>query len=294
MKKHLLSIICLLVAGASFAQDKPQKEWLPKRGDMAIGVDVIPLLKYVGNAFNGNLNNSLDHLGGSPFTKGSTYFDTDLMPDVSITGKYMLTDRWGLRANVGLIIKRQLNTGYVVDDLALLADLLSEKKNIDRSLVRKGGMSLMLGGEYRKGERKVQGVFSMGMLLAFQRNKATYDWGNKMTVNNQQPTIANEIGVYDPNGYRPLKVLPARATVYAGLTGSAGVEWFVAPKISIGAEVNLSAYYVVQAKQYLKSEGYNPSLGAIEKRTDLIKPANRTFVLGTESLGGSLNMTFFF
>ncbi|MDE7134543.1 MAG: hypothetical protein K2N86_04625, partial [Rikenellaceae bacterium] len=63
MKKHLLSIICLLVAGASFAQDKPRKEWLPKRGDMAIGVDVIPLLKYVGNAFNGNTSNSLDHLG---------------------------------------------------------------------------------------------------------------------------------------------------------------------------------------------------------------------------------------
>lgn len=288
---------CLLpLMGANAQEKKCEKDYLPKAGDWAIGIDVVPILKYVGNAFNGNTNNTIDHLGGTPFTKGNNYFNSDLMPDVSISGKYLLTDEWALRANLGLMIRSENWREYTTDDKALAANPLGDEKVIDKAHAMRNGMSLSLGAEYRKGSKRVQGVFGAGVLFAYQRNKATYTWGNEMTMINQEPSINSAWGPSSINseGYRLLENFGDASTFYTGITGSAGIEWFVAPKISLGAEVNLTAYYVFQSEQYTKSEGYNASKNQIEERTDLTSPGDRAFVLGTESLGGSLNMTFYF
>lgn len=285
---------CLLpLIGANAQGKKCEKDYLPKQGDWAIGIDVVPVLKYIGNAFNGNTNNTIEHLGGTPFTKGNNYFESDLMPDVSISGKYLLTDEFALRANLGLMIRSEYARKYSVDDKAMVNNPLGDEKVIDQAHNIRNGMSLSLGGEYRKGTKRVQGVFGAGVLFAYQKNKTNYTWGNEMTTVNQQPSIDNDLGSYN-NGYRTLEKFGNASTFYTGITGSAGVEWFVAPKISLGAEVNLTAYYVWESKQYTKSEGYNAALNKIEQRTDLTSPGIRAFVLGTESLGGSLNMTFYF
>lgn len=294
MKKLLIIIACLLpLIGANAQKTKCEKDYLPKQGDWAVGIDVVPVLKYIGNAFNGNTDNSIDHLGGTPFTKGSNYFNSDLMPDVSITGKYLLTDEWALRANLGLMIRSEYWREYTPDDKAAIGNPFGDEKVIDKVHASRSGMSLSMGAEYRKGSRRVQGVFGAGVLFAFQQSKNKYEWGNEMTLTNQLPSISPELGKYN-NGYRPLENFGDASTFYTGLTGSVGIEWFVAPKISLGAEVNLTAYYVFQSQQYIKSEGYNAAMNKIEERTDLKSPGDRFFVLGTESLGGSLNMTFYF
>lgn len=280
--------------GTNAQTKKSEKDYLPKQGDWAIGVDVVPVLKYIGNAFNGNTDNSIDHLGGTPFTKGNSFFNSDLMPDVSISGKYLLTDEWALRANLGLMIRSEYKRVYTTDDKAAISNPLGDEKVIDKARTARNGMSLSLGAEYRKGSKRVQGVFGAGILFAFQQNKTKYEWGNQMTITNQQPSISPDLGVTYQNGYRLLEGFGDASTFYTGITGSAGIEWFVAPKISLGAEVNLTAYYVFQPQQYKKSQGYNAAMNKIEERTDLTSPGDRYFVLGTESLGGSLNMTFYF
>lgn len=154
----------------------------------------------------------------------------------------------------------------------------------------------MLGGEYRKGTKRVQGVFGAGILFACMNDKVKYNYGNSLTDINQKPTGS----VYPPNNspvpndYRLLTIYNTGANFYTGLTGSAGVEWFLAPKISLGAEVNLSLYYLCGKKIYIESEGYNEALQRVEKRTDLVSPGNRGFYMATESLGGSLNFNFYF
>lgn len=298
MKKliSIITIICLLPLMGVSAQEKAEKQYLPEEGDWAIGIDVVPLLKYVGNAFNGSQENEIESLGGSPFTKNNRNFrNRMLMPDVSIMGKYMLTDEWALRANVGIMVRSEYDRRYVQDDKAALLNPLSNDKVIDKAHHSRNGMSIAVGAEYRKGSKRVQGVFGAGLLFAFQNDKTTYSWGNEMTTINQNPSIAfdrnNETMLGDN---RILKNNGQGSDFYTGITGSAGVEWFIAPKISLGAEVNLSLYYLFGNQTYIESEGYNTSTQKIETRTDLVSPGNRGFYIGTESLGGSLNMTFYF
>ncbi len=86
----------------------------------------------------------------------------------------MLTDNIALRANVGFMFGSDKNRGYVQDDKALLDNPLSEDKIIDACRVSNNGMSLNLGMEYRKGSKRVQGVFGAGVLFAFRhRNTLT-------------------------------------------------------------------------------------------------------------------------
>ena len=268
---------------------------MPEEGDWALGIDVVPILKYIGNAFNGtDGSNGLDHVGGTPFTSGH-FGNQGLMPTVSIMGKYMLTDEWAVRANVGLMISSANDKAYSIDDKALAENPFSEAKVVDGARYDRNGMSMLLGAEYRKGARRIQGVFGAGLLFAFQNSKETYSWGNALTEINQSPTshaFANMPTL--PTGYRALKQNGAGSDFYLGLTGSAGIEWFVAPKIALGAEVNLSLYYIFGTQTYVESEGYNATLGKVETRTDLYAPGSNGIYFGTESLGGSLYMTFYF
>ena len=271
MKKIIAIILsaCLFPA-MLWAEDKEQKQYLPEEGDWALGIDVVPILKYIGNAFNGtNGSNELSHVGGTPFTSGH-FGNQGLMPTVSIMGKYMLTDEWAVRANVGLMISSANDKAYSIDDKALLTNPFSEAKVVDGARYDRNGMSMLLGAEYRKGSRRIQGVFGAGLLFAFQNSKETYSWGNALTEINQSPTshtFANMPTL--PNGYRALTQNEAGSDFYLGVTGSAGVEWFVAPKIALGAEVNLSLYYIFGTQTYVESEGYNATLGKVETRTDL-------------------------
>lgn len=296
MKKIIAIILsaCLFPA-MLWAEDKEQKQYLPEEGDWALGIDVVPILKYIGNAFNGtNGSNELSHVGGTPFTSGH-FGNQGLMPTVSIMGKYMLTDEWAVRANVGLMISSANDKAYSIDDKALAENPFSEAKVVDGARYDRNGMSMLLGAEYRKGSRRIQGVFGAGLLFAFQNSKETYSWGNALTEINQSPTSHSFANMPTlPTGYRALKQNGAGSDFYLGLTGSAGVEWFVAPKIALGAEVNLSLYYIFGTQTYVESEGYNATLGKVETRTDLYAPGSNGIYFGTESLGGSLYMTFYF
>ena len=296
MKKIIAIILsaCLFPA-MLWAEDKEQKQYLPEEGDWALGIDVVPILKYIGNAFNGtNGSNELSHVGGTPFTSGK-FGGQGLMPTVSIMGKYMLTDEWAVRANVGLMISSANNKAYSIDDKALAENPFSEAKVVDGARYDRNGMSMLLGAEYRKGSRRIQGVFGAGLLFAFQNSKETYSWGNALTEINQSPTSHSFANMPTlPSGYRALTQNEAGSDFYLGVTGSAGVEWFVAPKIALGAEVNLSLYYIFGTQTYVESEGYNATLGKVETRTDLYAPGSNGIYFGTESLGGSLYMTFYF
>ena len=280
----------LLAAGMAVlslsAQETEKKQYLPEAGDWAIGFDAKPILNYVGNIFNGTSDNEFETLGGEPALN-------NYGPTVSLMGKYMLTDEFALKANLGVLLKNDKQAYYIQDDAATILDPLSNAKVADYKATRNTGVSLMAGAEYRLGKKRIQGVFGAGVLFGVQKRVVNYSYGNLMTTINQNPTVAGQFNVWS-NGYRTVKEFNAAPDFYAGLTGSAGVEFFVAPKISLGAEVSLVAAYKVNQQTFSYSEGYNPSTEVIERKTDLVSPMTGTFYLGTQNLGGSVYMSFFF
>lgn len=293
--KRFFAIItaCLFVFGITNAQsvEGKQKNYLPEKGEWAIGVDLKPVLNYVGNVFNGTLDNSIDYLGGEAVS--ANIWDDNIAPTASIMAKYMISDKVALRANVGLLFRNNINKYNVINDANTILDPLNESKLIDKKRSKKSGMSLMLGAERRKGTRRIQGVFGAGVLFGFKNETYVYDYANQITSINQRPSTGMSAPAAAMSGYRVTKDKKA-ASIFYGVVGSAGFEWFVAPKVSLGAEVNLSLYGISGGKSYLESEGWNTSTQVIETRYDLGSPGNSEFHFGTENVGGSLYMSFYF
>lgn len=288
MKKILSIILAAGVAVLSLsAQETETKQYLPEEGDWAIGFDAKPVLNFVGNVFNGSTYNEFTPLGGEPSLLNG--------PTVSLMGKYMLTDELALKANVGVLVDNNKAAYYVQDNAAAVLNPLSHAKVADIRNKRTTGVSLMAGAEYRVGKKRVQGVFGGGLLVGIEKSIINYSYGNSMTTINQKPTTTEKFkDIWSEDNYRLLKQYSGTPDFLVGLVGSAGVEFFVAPKIALGAEVSLCAAYTVTQQTYTISEGYNTSTEVIEKRTDLVSPLFGSFSLSTKNLGGSLYMSFYF
>ena len=293
MKKILLILgVCLLPLSGVYAQEE-KKQYLPEAGDISISFSLNPVLRYVGNMFNNATDNTLGNLGGVPATSEIEDWNANINPDVSIMGKYMLTDEIGLRANIGLITRHNKNNVYVRDDKAVALNPFDESKLVDSRRTDNTGLTVMLGGEYRLGKRRVQGVFGAGLIVGYKSTATTYTYANQITPINQNPTDGFNAKTSNDYKYRILTNKSGR-DVITGLTCSAGIDWFVAPKIALGAEVNLTGYYLIGSQQYQISEGYNSSTKKVEQRTDLVSPGDNTWYIGTDNIGGSMYISFYF
>lgn len=292
--KRFTTIIAFVLCSAIFlyAQEDKKKIYIPESGDIAFGIDLSPVFRYVGNMFNNSADNTLDDLAGTPVHEDLSGLAT-ITPDVSVMAKYMFSKDWGIRTNVGIISRTNFSHRYVQDDKLVMLNPFDETKLIDDRTYNSTGASVMVGMEYRKGRNRVQGVFNFGVIAGAQNHETKYNYANAVTQVNQQPSSAWTTYPTYGNGYR---LLEERTTmdIFAGLTAGMGVECFVAPKVALGAEVNFNAYYVIGGQTYEVSEGFNTSTQKVEVRTDLASPGSDGLHVGIDNLGGSLYMAFYF
>ncbi|MGN1240188.1 MAG: hypothetical protein ACI4TV_04865, partial [Paludibacteraceae bacterium] len=295
MKRILSLALSLVVATVAFAQGetKPQREkkqlkdyseYLPKAGDVAIGFSLNPLANFVGNMFNGNEWNILENLAGEPMLCPT--------PDIaSIMAKYMLTDQLGLKVNLGFGCNIYSRNGYIVDEAAVLMNPLSEAKVIDTYKVNKLSGSIALGVEYHVGKQlPVQGVFGAGLLYAVGHETHRYKYGNAITELNQTPAYNYDVfqstTVFRDLYYMQGRVLSDQAEDLihrVGAYASVGIEWFVAPRISLGANVNLNICYTLNPARATIYEGWNPLTSQVEQYTELVAPASHGFTFSTDN-----------
>lgn len=300
-------VTCIACLSAS-AQETETKQYLPEAGDWSIGIDVKPVFKYVSGLFNNyDKQADLNFGGGQPSIyqpdmdsmsdekynalKGDYDDFLKYYPTVSLMGRYMLTDRLAVKANFGILYDVDKEGTYSPDQLAAILDPLSQAKVANIKSTKKLGMSLQAGAEYRIGKKRIQGVFGGGLMFGIANEKVKYSYGNDMTIINQRPEGSQWSS---KDGYRKLKEFTKVPNIYVGLYGSAGVEFFVAPKISLGAEVSLCAGYMIKPQKFVLSEGYNPDTETIEKYTQLEEPLLGMFQISTRNLGGNLYMAFYF
>ena len=109
--KRLLTIVLLsAVAAFSVSAQETEKQYLPEAGDWSIGFNAKPVLNFVGNLFNNSNYNNIGAISGEATLNGNI--------GTSIMGKYMITDNFAFRANVGFYIANNNSAEYVIDDKA--------------------------------------------------------------------------------------------------------------------------------------------------------------------------------
>src|SRR5690606_16934597 len=228
MKKRLLFVAAAFAATATFAQDgltsKKGEAYLPEAGDWAIGIDANPLLNYVGNMANQGNNTGVLRAG---------WFGG--VPEGTIYGKMFKDEKTAYRAMVRIGFGSS-KSGQVVnlfsDSIAMsqnnTTEYVNETKNSGRQI------TLGFGLEKRRGNTRIQGLYGAQALIGFGGSSTEYTYGLGMSNSSVETINGTAINA----GYgaeRDLKI-DNGSTFFFGLQGFIGVEWFFAPKVSLGAE----------------------------------------------------------
>lgn len=229
MKKRLLFVAAIFAATATFAQDgltsKKGEAYLPEAGDWSIGIDANPLINYVGNLANGNTGNSF---GGANWFGG--------VPDGTIYGKYFKDEKTAYRAMVRIGFG-STKSGSVVnlysDSISSYTGTTTEYTNETKNSNRQ--ITLGFGLEKRRGNTRIQGVYGAQMLIGFGGSSTTNTYGLAQSASSTYSETSGYVINAGHQNERTLKV-DNGSTFMIGLQGFIGVEWFFAPKVSLGAE----------------------------------------------------------
>ena len=315
--KILLASACMMLASTAYVDaKKPEKDYLPKAGDVTIGVNAIPFLNYLGNVFGKQFDNAINanEIGGVPAFNEGVIPGLD-NPTMSIFGKYFLSDQTAVRLNVGIGIRSQTQSNYVQDDAAVAENPLSVDQVEDTYKYRNSGMSVAVGYEWRRGGKRLQGFWGGQAILAYSNSKHFLGYGNAITELNQDPSstpinVWNNSNILVNDNGLPINLRPnlnnniggnsrllmqsdGRSWTY-GVGGFVGVEYYIAPKISIGCEMSLNLLWTSGGKKYQKSERYNPDFNRVDENTRWTGKSDSGFRFGTQNIGTSLFVAFSF
>jgi hypothetical protein len=291
MKKvSLLFAACALTA-TSFAQDvlksKNGHVILPEAGDIAIGFDAVPVIDFALNSVNimNNTGQTAQHPG---YVSGFNQI---------IVGKYFLQDNMAVRARFGINTLRSTNKTYGNDPLMPSAP---EPENVLIQTSRTGNANYFLaaGVEMRRGHNRLQGFYGGELLLGLGSGST------KNTYEIEYNQVAQDSGYIAPGSSRVLSSKNGMS-VTLGLRGFAGVEYFVLPKISIGAEFGWGLGFVTTPRGKVETEfwgiepGSSATTSSVYTRETEGNASTRNFGFSVDNgvsnvLGGSAALSIHF
>ena len=307
MKKRLLFVAAIFAATATFAQDgltsKKGEAYLPEAGDWAIGIDANPLFNYVGNLANGNINNSF---GGANWFGG--------VPEGTIYGKMFKDEKTAYRAMVRI--------GFGSSKTSKVRELYADSSAFKNSTpteftdeVKMSGRQITLGFglEKRRGNTRIQGVYGAQLVVGFGGSSTTNTYGMALSqlavdlnpdlyedqytttttstpspIPGFPPTTTTTIDTVSGNP-RTLKV-DNGSTFMIGLQGFIGVEWFFAPKVSLGAEYTWGLSMTSQGASKTDTETWGTT-GA-EDYSDALNGTTTADHLITKTTNGGKSSSF--
>ncbi|MEQ8910465.1 MAG: hypothetical protein RIC95_14810 [Vicingaceae bacterium] len=252
MKKKVLLIAALFTAGFSFAQDqmtsKKGTPILPEAGDYAISFDAAPLTSYMGNLMNGTTGNNL----------GAFNLSNAADPLV-LTGKYFTDANTAYRGMLRLGFGSNTATSNNVDGTGFSGETTTNNTNIAIG----GGL------EFRRGKGRLQGVYGPMAMISLTGGGQEFSYDSTLTVTGPRVTERTNGSSFGLN-----------------LGGFAGVEYFFAPKMSIGGEVMWTINIASNGASETTTETTNGS-------TTVEGGESSTFGVDTRPMGNiSLNFHF--
>ena len=284
MKRIIYVIfLCVLTLGVgaqtsdSALQNKKGYAILPQAGDFAVGVDAMPYLQYLGNAFNGNTYNTLN-LGES-----------------TIYGKYYLSADEAIRAELYINKNKDQNTQYVRDGSQQATDPRAQVE--DLQIINRNSYGIGVGYQRYRGYNRLRGTYGAAGYYYLNRETTNYSWGNEMTSDNNRPTSYNWYGAGTTPTSRYIDIdNDLSQTVSLGVL--AGVEYFFLPKICIGGEFGLYMSYNWNSQANYSYEMINEQ-GQYQVMEEPTSPSDNYFslttqVYSTSRVAGRLYLLFHF
>jgi hypothetical protein len=246
----------------------------PQAGDIAIGFDATPFFNYIGNSFNGTVNNSI----GTSFVNGSN----------AIYGKYFLDENTAIRGTVRIMTMSAKD----IDLQDTTGNPANAPSYVENS-VKYSGSNFVLGGgiEKRRGHGRLQGYYGADALLTFGGSVPNETYSYALDMNE-----ANFNAGYVMNG-RTLSY-KAGGTLGFGARGFIGGEYFFAPKISIGAEFGWGLMFSKtkngeETHEYWGLENSTATTASRFERT-VQTGGSSAFGFDTDNWGGSIRLMIHF
>ena len=281
----IASTIIMGLSFNSFSQNdnltnKNGKTILPEAGEIGLGFSAMPVFSYVGNMFNGNTNNN--SLGNNKFAS--------MFNENAIFGKYMLDNKTAVRAHFRINIDNSKFTNYVINDVQNSPDSMTT------DILKQKSQRYVIGGGYekRRGNGRVQGIYGGDAVFMFEKSTSSYEYGNQFGMLNQAPTSTTDF-VNNQSASLGMRNSSSASgnTVGLGIRPFVGVEYYVAPKISLGAEFGWSLMFSSTGDGTMDKEYYEPASGNVLYKT-VNTGGNSNFSLDTDNFNGAIYLMFYF
>jgi hypothetical protein len=305
MKKKVLFVASLFLATATFAQDgltsKKGEAFLPEAGDWAIGFNGNPFLDYAGNWFNGTTNNSVS----------ATWMGNN--PPMTLVGKMYKDETTAYRMKLRIGFGSMTDENIIDTSNTTLTGEITDEMKTSHMMITLGG-----GIEKRKGNTRIQGFYGGEMLLSFgsSGNEFTYadagsGFSSALPTSTLHTASYTDWSSWDPslgnvgnavmvtnNNERTTKISNG-STFMLQIRGFAGVEWFLAPKVSVAAEYGWGLMMSSTGQGERDTQSYEDATGVAPGNESTIERKHTTgkhseFGIDTDNNGGEIHIYFHF
>jgi len=287
MKRILTVILIALISfsignaqGDTLLKNKNGYPLLPEQGDIAVGMTMTPIFNYFGNFFHGN--------NATFFAPTANFAPFAIQPN-AVFVKYFVADDAALRFTFEFTAASTTNSIYMPDDAALINDPMSNAQVTDIMTSMNRNYVAGFGYEKRRGSTRLQGHYGAGLLLSYGNTKQNYQYGNPMSAANPMPST-NDFGANLHNGGRILNNYDGEQLGF-GANVFMGVEYFILPKISLGAEFSYGVMLAKTKQAKFDYEYWNVDHYTLIEQND---PGDVQRILGTRNPSGNFFLMFHF
>lgn len=279
MKKLILTVALASAAAFVSAQDMMSKRGtpiLPESGDWSLGFDAAPLLNYFGNLFDQTGNNSAT---------------ARYQENMTLVGKMMKDENTALRVKVRLGIS-SAKTENLVDQDGSTSN--PPATVVDTRKISGNNITLGAGLQKYRGKGRLKGFYGAEAAIMLGGGKTTYEYGNPFSTTYMTPESTTDwnTGASAAVGSRNTEVKNGSMFGIA-IRGFIGVEYFFAPKLSIGAEYGWGFALSSFGEGETTNEAWNATSNGVTTTTTATGKSSN-FSLDVDNASGSIVLSAYF
>ncbi|MEI7663616.1 MAG: hypothetical protein WCK34_15515 [Bacteroidota bacterium] len=286
----VIGFLCMSIVNGQELTSKKGFPILPEKGDIGLSVDAAPFFGFIGNMFHGT--------SASASPSWSFPGLGDNIPTYTLQVKKFTDPKTALRTRVriGYLMDSKKNTiADQLDTSPPIEDLVNDKWT-------RSELNVVLGAgiEKRQGKGRVQGYMGAMANIVLGSKSNSYTYGNAFTADHLNPLSTIIPWQQGSNGSYTSGTVSSRVLKSAdgfsfgfGANAFLGVEYFIAPKISLGGEFSWGFLLKFTGKSSIETESWDSVSKAAISKT--VKRGGSTyFGVDNYNTGGAINLAFYF